>query len=111
MSDLGSLSYYLRIEVCQMAAGITISEGAYTEKILDKARLGDCNPSRTPLPKQVRRHTEGRRNPLPEPGGESTIPCQHEAGPSLLGWIREQIHGGAEGRASPVGETHSALHR
>jgi hypothetical protein len=47
MSDLGSLSYYLGIEVHQMAAGITISQGAYAEKILDKARLGDCNPSCT----------------------------------------------------------------
>jgi hypothetical protein len=53
MSDIGSLSYYLRIKVHQRAAGITISQGAYVEKVLDKAGLGDYNPCRTQLEARV----------------------------------------------------------
>jgi hypothetical protein len=49
MSDLGPLSYYLGIEVHQTKQGITISQGAYAEKILLKAGLEDCNPFRTPM--------------------------------------------------------------
>jgi ribosomal protein L6P/L9E len=37
MSDLGPLSYYLGIEVHQSKQGITISQGAYAKKILEKA--------------------------------------------------------------------------
>jgi hypothetical protein len=49
MRDLSPLSYYLRIEVHQKKMGITISQGAYPEKILDKVGLDDCNPCRTPM--------------------------------------------------------------
>jgi hypothetical protein len=49
MSGLSPLSYYLRIEVHQKKMGITISQGAYPEKILDKAGLDDCNPYHTPM--------------------------------------------------------------
>lgn len=44
MSDLGALSYYLGIEVHQSAAGISISQGAYAEKILELAGMLECNP-------------------------------------------------------------------
>jgi hypothetical protein len=47
MSDLGPLIYYLGIEVHQSRQGITISQGAYAEQILEKARLTDYNPSQT----------------------------------------------------------------
>jgi hypothetical protein len=49
MSDLGPLSYYLGIEVHQEKTGITISQGAYAQKILRKAGLLECNPCRTPM--------------------------------------------------------------
>jgi hypothetical protein len=49
MSDLSPLSYYLGIEVHQEKTGITISQGAYAQKILSKAGLLECNPCRTPM--------------------------------------------------------------
>jgi hypothetical protein len=62
LSELGPLGYYLRIEVQQSVLGITISQGAYAEKILNKAGLSDSNSYRTPLEarlEQDRQHTEG----------------------------------------------------
>jgi hypothetical protein len=50
MSDLGPLSFYLGIEVHQKNRdGITLSQGAYATKIVEKAGLKDCNPCATPM--------------------------------------------------------------
>jgi hypothetical protein len=45
MSDLGLLTYYLGIEVKQSDEGISLSQGSYAKKILEKGGLLDCNPS------------------------------------------------------------------
>jgi hypothetical protein len=42
MSDLGILRYYLGIEVDQTPYGITLSQGAYAQKILEKAGMAGC---------------------------------------------------------------------
>ena len=49
MSDLGSLSYYLGIEVQQSVDGITVCQGAYAKKIMYTIGLEEGNPSRTPM--------------------------------------------------------------
>ncbi|XP_023738700.1 uncharacterized mitochondrial protein AtMg00810-like [Lactuca sativa] len=49
MSDLGTLSYYLGIEVYQDKDGITIGQAGYAEKILQIAGMGECNPSEYPM--------------------------------------------------------------
>jgi hypothetical protein len=49
MSDLGPLSFYLGIEVHQSRGVITLSQGAYVAKILEKAGLTSCNPCTTPM--------------------------------------------------------------
>ena len=49
MSDLGLLRYYLGIEVRQTAAGITIRQGAYAAKILEKSGMAGCNPCQVPM--------------------------------------------------------------
>jgi hypothetical protein len=49
ISDLGPLSFYLGIEVQQAEGVITLSQGAYAERIVEKARLTGCNPCATPL--------------------------------------------------------------
>ena len=49
MSNLGLLRYYLGIEIRQTAAGITISQGAYAKKILEKSGMAGCNPYQVPL--------------------------------------------------------------
>ena len=49
MSDLGLLSYYLGIEVKQGDDGITLSQYAYSKKILESAGMQNCNPTATPM--------------------------------------------------------------
>jgi hypothetical protein len=49
MSDLGALSYYLRIEVKQGDQGIGLSQCAYASKLLEKAGMCSCNSCATPM--------------------------------------------------------------
>jgi hypothetical protein len=49
MSDLGLLRYYLGIEVKQGADGITLCQGTYASKILEKVGLAYCNLRQTPM--------------------------------------------------------------
>lgn len=60
MSDLGLLSHYLGIEVKQSPGCIELRQTAYAKKILEKAGLGDCNPTRFPMdPKEIITKDEG----------------------------------------------------
>ena len=49
MSNLGSLSSYLGIEVKQGKNFIFLSQTAYAQKVLQHAKLGECNAAITPL--------------------------------------------------------------
>ena len=49
MSDLGSLSSYLGLEVRQCEDYIFLSQHAYAQKILESAKLTECNALSTPL--------------------------------------------------------------
>ncbi|KAG7582977.1 Zinc finger CCHC-type [Arabidopsis suecica] len=49
MSDLGKLTYYLGIEVCQHTNGITLSQKRYALKILEEAGMTECNLVHTPM--------------------------------------------------------------
>jgi hypothetical protein len=49
MSDLGLLHYYLGIEVKQGASGISLSQGAYAAKILERSGMARCNPYQVPM--------------------------------------------------------------
>jgi hypothetical protein len=44
MSGIGPLSFYLDIEVHQNRGVITLSQGSYAAKIIDRAGLTRCNP-------------------------------------------------------------------
>jgi hypothetical protein len=44
MSDLGLLHYYFGIEVKESASGISLSQGAYAMKILERSGMTGCNP-------------------------------------------------------------------
>jgi hypothetical protein len=48
-SDLGLLSYYLGIEVSQSNGEITLSQSAYTAKILEAAGMSGCNSCHVPM--------------------------------------------------------------
>ena len=49
MSDLGRLTYYLGIEVCQDDQGITLNQSRYAATIFENAGLADCNPVQAPM--------------------------------------------------------------
>jgi hypothetical protein len=49
MGDLGLLHYYLGIEVKQSASGISLSQGAYVMKILERSDMTECNPCYVPM--------------------------------------------------------------
>jgi hypothetical protein len=59
MSDLGLLSYYLSLEVTQGACGITLRQGAYATKILEKAGMAACHPSATDMEERLKLLKEG----------------------------------------------------
>jgi hypothetical protein len=45
----GLLHYYLGIEVKQSASGISLSQGAYAVKILERSGMTGCNPCHVPM--------------------------------------------------------------
>ncbi|GKE89335.1 ribonuclease H-like domain-containing protein [Tanacetum coccineum] len=49
MTDLGSLNYFLGISVTCDSSGLFLSQKKYAIKILDRAHMDNCNPSRTPI--------------------------------------------------------------
>jgi hypothetical protein len=54
MSGLGSLSFYLGIEVHQDDSGITLQQTAYAKRIVELAGLTDCNPALTPMEEKLK---------------------------------------------------------
>ena len=54
MSDLGSLSTYLGIEINQRHGCICPSQGGYAHHILENRGLLNCNSSQTPLEAQAK---------------------------------------------------------
>jgi hypothetical protein len=54
MSDLGLLSFYQRIEVHQGDSVIMLRQTAYTKRIVELARLTDCNPALTPMEERLK---------------------------------------------------------
>ena len=49
MSDLGLLTYFLGIEVCQEKGRITLSQERYAKKILCETGMEECNSVQTPM--------------------------------------------------------------
>ncbi|KAL6340376.1 hypothetical protein AAG906_006029 [Vitis piasezkii] len=64
MSDLGLLSYYLGIEVCQNSQRITLNQLAYARKVLDKCGMKDCNPSQIPMEPRLKLSKESTSPPI-----------------------------------------------
>ena len=54
MSDLGSLSLYLGIEVYQRCNGIYLSQAGYARHILESQGLQDCHSAQTPLKGRIK---------------------------------------------------------
>lgn len=62
MSNMGQLSYYLGIEVAQGSGFIELKQTAYAKKILEKAGMVDCNPTKFPMdPKEcITKNEDGK---------------------------------------------------
>jgi hypothetical protein len=54
MSDQGHLSFYLRIEVHQGNSGITLRQTTYAKRVVELARLTDCNLALTPMEERLK---------------------------------------------------------
>lgn len=73
MSDLGLLSYYLGIEVSQEPGRIQLSQAAYTDKLLDRLSIGDCNPTATPMEALLKLSKKGNRKAVDPTLYRSTV--------------------------------------
>ena len=81
MSDLGKLSYYLGIEVVQGQGYIELKQSGYAKKILQKAGLDECNPTKFPMdPKEQLTKDEG---------GKAVNTTEFK---SLVGGLRYLVH-------------------
>jgi hypothetical protein len=54
MSDLRLLSFYLGIEVHQGDSGIMLQQTAYAKRVVELARLTDCNSALTPMEERLK---------------------------------------------------------
>ena len=54
MSDLGMLTYYLGIEVHQLAQGIVLTQDWYARKVLEEASMHACNLAHVPMELNVK---------------------------------------------------------
>ena len=54
MSDLGTLSYYLGIEVRQEKEALTLGQSAYASKLLERSGMAKCKPCVTPMEERLK---------------------------------------------------------
>nr|GEV92962.1 hypothetical protein [Tanacetum cinerariifolium] len=59
MTDLGSLSYFLGISAQRSTSGLFLSQSKFTEEILERAHMHDCNPCRTPVDTKSKLGSDG----------------------------------------------------
>ncbi|KAI3516558.1 hypothetical protein L1887_15477 [Cichorium endivia] len=59
MSDLGLLTYYLGIEVSQHENCITLKQEAYARNLLEKTRMLECNPTKSPMEHKTKLTKDG----------------------------------------------------
>ena len=81
MSNLGRLSYYLGIKVEQGHGYIELKQSTYARKVLEKAGMSECNPTKFPMdPKETLTKDEG---------GKLVYNTQFK---SLVGGLRYLVH-------------------
>ena len=54
MSDLGTLSYYLSIEVRQGKEELTLGQSAYASKLLERSGMAECKPCVTSMEERLK---------------------------------------------------------
>lgn len=61
MSDLGKLTYYLEVQVDQHEQGISLSHERYDLKIIDEARMKNCNSIHIPMDSGLKSKAEDEK--------------------------------------------------
>jgi hypothetical protein len=64
MSDLGLLTLYLGIEVCQAPGHITLKQSAFAAKVLEKAGMADCNAAHVPMEPRLKLSKRSTNPPI-----------------------------------------------
>ena len=81
MSDLGKLSYYLGMEVKHCNGYIEIKQAGYAKKILEKAGMGECNPTKYPM--------DPKEKITKDEGGQLVDATKYK---SIVGGLRYLVH-------------------
>ena len=81
MTDLGTLSYYLGLEVEQRKGSIKLKQTAYAKKVLEKTGMSECNPVKYPMEHKIQL--------TKDEGGEPVDPTQFK---SMVGGLRYLVH-------------------
>lgn len=61
MSDLGKLTYYLEVQVDQHEQGLSLSHERYALKIIDEARMKNCNSIHIPMDSGLKSKAEDEK--------------------------------------------------
>jgi hypothetical protein len=97
MSDLGLLSYYLGIEVCQGSDGTTLKQAAYAAKLVEKAGLSGCNPVHIPMEPRLKLRRESTNPAVDAKLYRSVVGSLrylvHRARYHICRGVYQQIHG------------------
>ncbi|XP_013632975.1 PREDICTED: uncharacterized mitochondrial protein AtMg00810-like [Brassica oleracea var. oleracea] len=75
MSDLGRLTYYLGIEVCQSQEGITLKQDRYARRILEECGMDACNSSSVPMDFNVKLSKSVEEKSINERDYRRSIEC------------------------------------
>ncbi|GJW08657.1 ribonuclease H-like domain-containing protein [Tanacetum coccineum] len=65
MTDLGALNYFLGIFVTRDSTGMFLSQKEYALKLLDRAHMANCNPTRTPVDTESKLGSD--KDPISDP--------------------------------------------
>lgn len=81
MRNLGKLSYYLGIEVEQGCGYVELRQTAYAKKVLEKAGMLECNPTKYPM--------DPKESLTKDEGGKLVDTTQFK---SIVGGLRYLVH-------------------
>ncbi|GKD49660.1 ribonuclease H-like domain-containing protein, partial [Tanacetum coccineum] len=59
MTDLGALNYFLGISVTRDSTSMFLSQKKYALKLLHRAHMANCNPTRTPVGTEFKHGSDG----------------------------------------------------